>query len=65
MSEKSEHGGHGGHRERLIEKLSQNAVLSPHEYLEIALFNVLPRIDTRPIAHRREENVVHVSKLGE
>lgn len=52
MSEKSEHGGHGGHRERLIEKLSQNAVLSPHEYLEIALFNVLPRIDTRPIAHR-------------
>ena len=43
---------HGGHRERMIEKLSQNAALTPHEYLEILLFSALPRIDTRPLAHR-------------
>ena len=51
-SKELEKNEHGGHRERLIEKLSKNAAMSPHEYLEIALFNVLPRIDTRPIAHR-------------
>ena len=46
-----EEKGHSGHRERMFEKLSKKAVLNPHEYLEILLFNALPRVDTRPIAH--------------
>lgn len=42
---------HDGHRKRLIEKLSQGALLE-HELLEALLFNAIPRRNTNDIAHR-------------
>ena len=44
---------HGGHRERMIEKVCSDAqALEDHELLEILLFYSIPRKDTNLIAHR-------------
>ncbi len=44
---------HSGHRQRLINKvLKENAYLEEHELLEVLLYDVLPRIDTNPLAHK-------------
>lgn len=42
---------HDGHRMRIIEKIDKN-ILKEHEYLEILLFNAIPRRNTNDIAHR-------------
>ena len=42
---------HDGHRMRLIGKI-QSGVLQEHEYLEVLLFNAVPRMNTNDIAHR-------------
>ena len=42
---------HHGHRMRMIEKIETNT-LREHEYLEILLFNGLPRKNTNELAHR-------------
>ena len=42
---------HEGHRQRLIAKLEEGT-LCDHEYLEMLLFNALPRKNTNDIAHR-------------
>lgn len=42
---------HDGHRHRIIQKLEKN-VLTDHEYLEVFLFNALPRKNTNDLAHR-------------
>lgn len=42
---------HAGHRQRLIEKMDSGA-LRDHEYLEILLFNALPRRNTNGLAHK-------------
>jgi DNA repair protein RadC len=42
---------HEGHRNRMIEKLQEDAKLAEHELLEILLFNAIPRTNTNPIAH--------------
>ena len=42
---------HGGHRRRLIEKCKKEN-LTECEYLEILLFNALPRRNTSDLAHR-------------
>ncbi|MBR1983379.1 MAG: RadC family protein [Clostridia bacterium] len=44
---------HAGHRERMINRfLSYPESLNDHEILEILLYNIVPRIDTNPLAHR-------------
>lgn len=44
---------HGGHRERMLKRLSTYPdSLNDHELLEIILYNLVPRIDTNPLAHR-------------
>ncbi len=45
---------HADHRERLRERFEREGALSlePHVLLELYLFDVLPRVDTNPIAHR-------------
>ena len=42
---------HAGHRKRILEKLKQDKV-TEHEYLEILLFNAVPRRNTNDLAHR-------------
>ena len=42
---------HDGHRKRMIEKL-QAGRLCAHEYLEVLLFNAMPRKNTNDLAHR-------------
>ncbi len=42
---------HDGHRQRMYEKLKQNALLE-HEWLEVLLFSMQPRKNTNEIAHR-------------
>lgn len=42
---------HGGHRQRMYEKLKQGA-LAEHEWLETLLFGMQPRRNTNEIAHR-------------
>ena len=44
-------GAHDGHRKRIIQKIESNALL-PHEFLEILLFNGVPRRNTNDLAHR-------------
>ena len=51
MSEKEEKNAHAGHRLRLMEKLD-SGTLCEHEYLEVLLFNVMPRQNTNDLAHR-------------
>ena len=51
MSENAEKNAHAGHRFRLTEKLD-SGTLCEHEYLEILLFNVVPRQNTNGLAHR-------------
>ena len=49
---KKEKHYHGGHRKRLDKKALENFdALAPHEYLEILLFNVIPRANTNELAH--------------
>ncbi len=44
---------HFGHRKRMTEKIMQGEIGSAdHELLEVLLYNVLPRIDTNPLAHK-------------
>lgn len=42
---------HAGHRARMLDKLA-NGPLSDYEYLEILLFNAVPRRNTNDLAHR-------------
>lgn len=44
---------HSGHRERVREKFMRSGFESflPHEILEMMLFYVIPRADTKPLAH--------------
>ena len=42
---------HGGHRRRLIEKAKRED-LTEYEYLELLLFNAIPRRNTSDLAHR-------------
>ena len=42
---------HDGHRMRIIEKIDKD-VLKEHEYLEILLFNAIPRRNTNDISHK-------------
>ena len=42
---------HDGHRQRMYEKLKQNALLE-HEWLEVLLFSMQPRKNTNELAHR-------------
>ena len=42
---------HDGHRQRMYEKLKQDA-LAEHEWLEILLYGMQPRRNTNEIAHR-------------
>ena len=42
---------HDGHRMRLISKI-QSGALQEHEYLEVLLFNAIPRMNTNDLAHR-------------
>ena len=44
-------GEHDGHRKRILKRLEGNFLLE-HEYLEILLFNALPRRNTNDLAHR-------------
>ena len=44
-------GEHDGHRKRILKRLDGNFLLE-HEYLEILLFNALPRRNTNDLAHR-------------
>lgn len=44
-------GEHDGHRKRILERLDGNFLLD-HEYLEVLLFNALPRRNTNDLAHR-------------
>lgn len=48
---KSMSNEHEGHRSRLIAKIDKNA-LEEHEWLELLLFNALPRKNTNPLAHK-------------
>ena len=50
MGEQTKHT-HDGHRDRLIQKMSQGN-LCDHEYLEALLFNAVPRRNTNDLAHR-------------
>jgi len=45
---------HKDHRERMRNKYLELGLdkMEPHEVLEIMLYNVIPRMDTNPIAHR-------------
>lgn len=42
---------HAGHRQRIIDKLRHGA-LCEHEWLELLLFNAIPRRNTNDLAHR-------------
>ena len=42
---------HGGHRQRMYEKMKNNALLE-HEWLEVLLFGMQPRRNTNEVAHR-------------
>lgn len=42
---------HSGHRQRLMKKLKEDK-LTKHEYLEMLLFNAMPRRNTNDLAHR-------------
>lgn len=42
---------HGGHRKRMFSKLREGNICE-HEYLEMFLFNALPRRNTNDLAHR-------------
>ena len=41
---------HDGHRQRMYEK-AEKGVLAEHEWLEVLLFNAIPRRNTNDIAH--------------
>ena len=45
---------HSDHRKRVRERFEREGALSlePHVLLELYLYDVLPRVDTNPIAHR-------------
>ena len=45
---------HIGHRKRLRNRYIENGIdaLAEHEILELLLFYAMPRIDTKPMAHR-------------
>ena len=44
---------HSGHRERMLNRFASFPdSLNDHEILEIILYNLVPRIDTNPLAHR-------------
>ncbi len=45
--------GHSGHRQRMRSRAAKYGIesLEDHEFLELLLFNVIPRQNTNPIAH--------------
>lgn len=45
---------HTGHRQRLRQRYMDNGIgsLAEHEILELLLFYAVPRVDTKPLAHR-------------
>lgn len=58
---------HGGHRERLRNRLEKEGLINfqPHEVLELILFYSIPRADTNPIAHRLLERFGSLSAVLE
>ncbi len=48
---------HAGHRARMKERFRKEGLdgFSPHEVLELLLYEYIPRIDTNPLAHRLME----------
>lgn len=54
MTENKDKNYHTGHRDRLRKRYLENGVdaLAEHEILELILFYSIPRVDTKPIAHR-------------
>lgn len=58
---------HGGHRQRLRDRLQQSGIdtFAPHEVLELLLFYTIPRADTNPIAHRLIERFGSLSAVLE
>ena len=51
MEKSTEKPLHGGHRQRLLERLKKEELVE-HEYMEILLFNAMPRKNTNDLAHR-------------
>ena len=58
MAERDQHGAssaglHGGHRDRLRQRLLREGLdaFEDHQVLELLLFHALPRGDTNPLAH--------------
>ena len=55
---------HEGHRLRILEKLKDNAnALQEHEFLEILLFNAVPRKNTNPLAHELLKSFGSIKRL--
>lgn len=55
---------HAGHRERMMEKVKDTPDgLLDYELLEILLFNMLPRINTNPLAHKLIKTFGSVEKV--
>lgn len=54
MIENKDKNFHTGHRDRLRKRYLESGVdaLAEHEILELILFYSIPRVDTKPIAHR-------------
>ena len=54
MTEGKSGGIHGGHRQRMRERLKTSGVSSfaDHELLEMLLYNIFPRKDTNETAHK-------------
>ena len=55
---------HAGHRERMMKKVKDTPDgLLDYELLEILLFNMLPRINTNPLAHKLIKTFGSVEKV--
>ncbi len=53
---------HGGHRRRLIEKAKRED-LTEYEYLELLLFNAIPRRNTSDLSHRLLSRFGSIARL--
>jgi DNA repair protein RadC len=58
---------HHGHRDRLRRRALEEGLdgMADHEVLELLLFNVLPRVNTNPVAHRLLERFGSLSAVLE
>ena len=54
---------HEGHRQRMLEKLSNPESLYDQELLEVLLYNVIPRSNTNPLAHLLLDRFVSISEV--